>query len=170
MKKLFMLVAVLLVPVLAEAGVNTLTPGHYEGTIVDSINPSMKGLKLNADVKTEGSNVVATVTYEGGKEVWTWTDTTLTQEEIDLATNKPVRQYGAVAATTPTGSQQRYAIRCTDKAKNVCDAGIDSRNAWEIETGANSLKYTVYGVASAVEKANPAATAIKRHEFVFSKK
>jgi hypothetical protein len=125
-------------------------------------------MKVSMEVKHAGDNVVATVTYQDGKEVWTWNDKTLNQQEIDVKTGKVVQQYGASASTDTTTNKQVYNINCTDKITNTCDAGIDARNNWTIEASTGKLKYTVLGV-SKENKGNPAAKVEKRHEFTFNK-
>ena len=161
MKKL-MVVAVLValaLPVAAHAGIDA-TAGKYTGTAVVSADPSLNGKPLTAEVKKEGTNNVATITYpDGAKEVWKWNAKTLDQAELDKA-GKEGQKYGA----TFTGNG--YYVNCKDKAKNICDSDIDSRNYWIIDTTPDSFKYVVFGV-SKDKKADATAKAEKRHEFAF---
>ena len=90
MKKLMVIAVVvaLAVPCLAWSASNYVTsfkPGAYDGTI-SSVVPAINGKKVTMTLKYEGNNVVATVDFEGSKEVWTWNDKTLTQKEVDPKT------------------------------------------------------------------------------------
>lgn len=172
MKKLLVIVAVLALtlPVVASASNYTTAfkAGKYNGTI-NSVLPALNGKPVTMEVTTKGNDVVATVTYEGGKEVWTWNDTTLNQQEFDLATNKMTMQYGAKAPAATTGTSQKFEVNCKDKAKNDCDAGVDARNYWVLESSSpTTIKYIVFGIPKE-KKGDPSIKAEKRHEFVFNK-
>ena len=159
MKKMMVLmaVAVLALPALALGA--TATAGKYTGKIT-SLSPDLNNKTVTADVKNDGSNTTAKVTYtDGTSEEWNWNDKTLTQKEFDKA--------GKVTQTyTATLTDGKYFVNCKDKAKNECDAGIDARNYWTLNTTPNGITYEVYGVSK--DKKNDAtAKAEKRHTFAF---
>lgn len=142
--------------------------GNYEGKIT-SVSPEINNKPVNMELKQVGDNVVATVTYEGGKEVWTWNDKVLNQQEVDLKANKTLLTYGATAAGAAAGTKQSYNINCKDKTANKCDADVDARNYWVLESAPNTIKYIVYGV-DPKKKDDKTLKADKRHEFVFTLK
>lgn len=162
MKKLATALCVVLVVFAFSAWAGTPTPGKYQSTIV-SVNPTFNGQTATAEVKTEGTKSIATVLFSDAKEVWTWDGTTLLQQEYDLTTNQPTKQY------TATNKDGKYVLACKDTTNNTCDGDkdLDARTYWTINTGSNSFTYTVYGVDSA-KKADAAAQPVKRHEIVFN--
>lgn len=159
MKKLMVVAVVvaLALPAICMAG--TAKPGKYEGKVTFSVDPKLNGQNVTADVKTEGTSTVATITYAGGKEIWTWNDKTLDQKEVDN-TGKVLQQYKANFANG------KYELNCTDKAKNVGDAGIDCRNYWTINTTPDGFTYEVFGVGKD-KQTDATAKAQKRHTFAF---
>lgn len=159
MKKLMVVAVVvaLALPAICMAG--TAKPGKYEGKVTFSVDPKLNGQNVTADVKTEGTNTVATITYAGGKEIWTWNEKLLDQKEVDN-TGKVLQQYKANFANG------KYEVNCANKAKNECDAGIDSRNYWTINNTPDGFTYEVFGVAKD-KKADTTAQAGKRHTFAF---
>jgi len=176
MKRLLtaLVVIALSLPVVAISAsnyTNTFTAGKYAGTI-NSVIPELNGTKATATVTKAGNNVTITVVGTGWKEVWTVNETTnkttLVQTEYDVKTNKPTQTYSAIATTPTTGNSQKFNINCVDKAANKCDAGVDARNYWVIETTPNTINYVVYGVAG-TDKGNPTAKVNKRHTFTFTK-
>lgn len=172
MKRLLTLAVVvaLSLPVVAGAASNytgNFQAGTYTGTVT-SVIPAIDGKPATMEVKQIGNKVIATVSFEGGKEVWTWDNNKLNQQEIDLKKNTVAMTYDANAKGTPTGTKQTYYINCKDTANNVCDAGADYRNYWILDTNGNKITYTVFGVDPA-KKADKSLKATKRHEFVLNK-
>lgn len=172
MKKLLVVavaLALALPAITASASTYTASfaPGKYTGTI-KSVIPDLNGKPATLEIKQLGSKVVATAEFAGSKEVWTWDDTTLDQQEINPTTSATVANYKALAAGTPQGAKQTFNINCTDKTKNVCDAGADFRNYWVLEGTPTNFTYTVYGVDPA-KKTDTALKAVERHKFVFNK-
>lgn len=166
MKKLLVVAVLLALPALAWSAspyTSSFKDGKYEGTIT-SVLPDLNGKKATAEVKHVGDNVEMTVTYEGGKEVWTLNDKTLVQKEVDPKTGKVGMTYGATAAKSATPAEQTFNVNCKDKTN--CDAGIDARNYWTLKAAPNTFTYLVYGV-SKDKKADATAKAEKRHEFSF---
>lgn len=143
----------LAVPALAWSAPMT---GKYSGSFTFSVDPSLSGKPTTADVKSEGNKTTATVVTEGSKEVWTWDDKTLNQKEYDKG-GKVVQEY------TATLQGDKFTINCKDKAKNDCDAGIDSRNYWQVKTTPETITYLVYGVPRD-KKGDASAKVEKRHE------
>ncbi|MBT3181254.1 MAG: hypothetical protein HN337_01955 [Deltaproteobacteria bacterium] len=172
MKRLIMVAVVLAIslPALASATnyTNSFAAGDYKGTVT-SVIPQLNGKTADLKVTQVGDKVIGTVTFEGGKEVWTWDDTSLNQKEIDAKSEKVVMTYDANAAKTPKGNAQSFNIKCKDKANNVCDAGADHRNYWTLKGTNEKITYTVYGVDPA-NKSDKSLKAAKRHQFVFTKK
>lgn len=172
MKKLLVVavaVALALPAITASASTYTASfvPGKYTGTIT-SVIPDLNGKPATLEIKQLGNKVVATAEFAGSKEVWTWDDATLDQQEVNPKDNSTVATYKANAAGTPQGTKQTFNINCKDKVNNVCDAGADSRNYWVLEGTPTTFKYTVFGVDPA-KKTDKALTASKRHEFTFNK-
>lgn len=155
MKKWMFVVAViaLVVPALAWSAPMS---GKYSGSFVFSVDPSLNGKPSTAEVKSEGNKSIATVTTADSKEVWTWDGKTLNQKEYDNA-GKVTQEY------TATLQGDKYVINCKDRAKNECDAGIDSRNYWQIKETPESISYMVFGV-SRDKKGDTSAKAEKRHQ------
>lgn len=169
MKKLLVVVVALALslPMLAWSASSYVTAfptGKFKGEF-KSVVPEQNG-PATMEVKSEGGKVVATVESKGGKEVWSWDEKVLTQQEVDAKTNKVAQQYTATAPAAPAGTKQTYKINCA--SANQCDAGIDSRNYWVIETTPNTIRYTVFGV-SGDKKADPKATPVQRHDVTFTK-
>lgn len=169
MKKLLvaLVVVALAVPMVASATA-TKWPGYdaakYKVNVPFSAAAELKG--TTGDALVENGKLV--VTYMGGKEIWTFDEKVLLQEEIDPKTGKVAMAYTATATGPVTGNKQTYHVNCKNKAANECDAGIDSRNYWVIEKTDNGLKYLVYGVPKD-KKGDATLKAEKRHEFVFTK-
>lgn len=137
-------------------------PGKYEGSY-QSILPELNGQKCTADVKQVAENIEATVTCASGKkEVWTWNDKTLMQQEYDAKAGKVTEQYGATGTKAAT-TEQTFAIN-GDKVKNSCDAGIDCRQNWTIRTTTDGFEYVTFGPQ---EKKNPASPVVQRHLISF---
>jgi hypothetical protein len=160
MKKILVaaVVVALALPALGWAGMPKA--GKHEGKVTFSVDPKLNGQSLTADVKTEGSNTIATVSYAGGKEIWTWNDKMLDQKEVDN-TGKVLQEYKA------TFANGKYEVNCKDKAKNECDAGIDARNYWVINTAPDGAwTYEVFGIAKD-KKSDATVKAEKRHTFSF---
>jgi hypothetical protein len=166
-----MIVAVVLaiaLPALVSASTYTssFTAGPKTGTIT-SVLPDLNNKPATIEVKQVGDKVIGTAEFAGGKEVWTWDDKTLEQQELDK-TGKVISTYAATAAAAPAGNKQTYNINCKDKANNVCDANADSRTYWTLESTPTGMVYTVYGVGD--KKNDKTAVALKRHEFKFNNK
>lgn len=171
MKKIVVtLVAVAVSLPMVVMGASNFTSSFKDGKYnlaISSVLPDLNNKKGTAEVKHEGNQVVATVNYDGGQEVWKWDDKTLTQEEIDLKTNKTVDKYGATAEREPTATSQTYNINCKNKATNDCEAGVDARNKWTLEAVNAGFKYSYTGVAKA-DKGKMDVPVAKRFEFNFT--
>ncbi len=160
MKKLLILaVAVVVFPVVASAA-TTCTPGTYNGKLW-SVAKDLNGKTGTLTVAKEGDKCVMNFKTEGSKETWELAGNNLIQKEYDAA-GKVTSQY------TATLNGDKYVINCKDKAKNVCDGDVDSRNYWQLNTTTDKVVYTVYGVGTE-NKTNPTAAVAKRHEFTFTK-
>ncbi len=172
MKRLIIVAAVLAISLPALAGASSYTKsfetGEYKGTVT-SVIPQLNGKTADLKVTQVGDKVIGTVTFEGGKEVWTWDDKTLNQKEIDVKTDKVMMTYEANAEGTPKTNTQAFNVKCKDKDNNVCDAGADYRNYWKLSGTGEKITYTVYGV-DPKKKDDKSLKAKKRHEFVFTKK
>lgn len=171
MKKLLLVAVVLAlsVPVVAFGGTpytDSFKEGKYRGTIT-SVVPDLNGKKAEMVVTREKDKVTATVTYEGGKEIWSWDDKVLLQKEIDPATGKEGMTYGATATKPATTNSQAFNVNCKNKTKNECDAGADARFYWELKSSPSKIDYIVYGVAKE-EFTKPEVQAKKRHTFSFT--
>lgn len=159
MKKMMAVAVLALIALPAIAWSGSVTPGKYTVSIT-SVLPELNGKTAEAEAKVQGADNFLKVTMgDGTWEEWAWNNNTLTQKEFDKS-GKVVNQYVA------TNSGGKYTINCKDKAKNDCDAGIDSRNYWTINTTPTGLTYEVYGV-SKDKKSDPTAAVVKRHTFAF---
>lgn len=160
MKKFLVAVVVVALALPALAWSANIASGKYDGKI-QSVLPELNGKTIKAEVKQAGTKTEATVTYDNGdKEVWTWDGAVLDQVELDK-TGKEVQKYGAKF------NSGKYEINCADKVANKCDAGVDKRNYWTINSTPNSFTYEVWGVGK--DKMNDAAAApAKRHTFTFN--
>ena len=145
----------------------SFSAGNYTGTMT-SVIPQMNDQSTNLEIVHIGNNVIGTLTFAGGKEVWTWNDKLLRQQEIDIKSNKVSMSYNADAAGAPTGTKQTYHIRCKNKLSNKCDADADSRNYWVMEGKPGTITYTVFGVDPA-KIADKNLKATERHQFVFKR-
>lgn len=178
MKKMLALVvvAVFALPAIAWSAspITSLKDGKYEGTL--KVNPeavksekdvkkvevlkAIDNQKVVANVKHEGENAVANVTYytKDGKidtqEDWIWNQKTITQKDKE-------QSYSATATAPITSNVGTYAVNCKDKANNVCDAGVDARGSWTLNTTNDSLTYK-YTNVTGDQKADKAAKAIDR--------
>lgn len=170
MKRAMIAVAVvaLSLPVLANASDYTASfkDGVYNGTI-KSVSPEINNLAAKMTVKHEGNNVVGTVEYKDGKEIWTWNDMTINQKEMDLKTGAVAMEYGATAEKPVAGLEQKYLINCKDRAKNICDGDVDGRSNWVLKSAPNSITYLMFGVAKE-KKGDAKEPVAQRHEFKFS--
>ncbi len=161
MKKSVLAVAVAVFAMSANAFA-AVTAGTYTGTIT-SVLPELNNQAVTMDLKLIGNKSVATVKYQGGEEVWSWDDKVLDQQEI--VNGQPTLQYKAKVIDQPNV----YHINCVDKTANKCDADVDSRNFWTLNTTPTSVTYIVNGV-DPKKKSDPTAKAEKRHEFKFNLK
>ncbi len=162
MKKALVIAAALVVVPAFGWAATTCNTGSYTGKIW-SIDKALNGTTGNLEVKKDGEKCVMNFKAPEANEVWEISGKTLAQKEMDLKTSKVVQQYNANLEGT-----DKWAINCKDKAKNDCDAGVDSRNYWEIKTTPNEVVYSVYGVGSE-NKGKADAKVVKRHEFTFTK-
>lgn len=153
MKKFLVVAVAVALSLPALAWSSAPTAGKYEGKITSEVK-ELNGQPVTMEVKTEGGKVVANVAFTDGKEVWTWDDKTLTQKELG-PDGKVAREYGA------TFTNGAYYVNCKDKAKNVCDADIDSRVNWKLVTTPDQINYILTGVAKA-EKGDPNAKVRER--------
>lgn len=135
--------------------------GKYEASY-QSIVPELNGQKCAAEVKQVAENVEATVTCANSKEVWTWNDKTLMQQEIDVKAGTVKGKYSATGTKAAT-TEQNFAIN-GDKAKNACDAGVDCRTNWTIRTTADGFEYVTFGPK---DKKDPASPVVQRHLLQF---
>lgn len=159
MKKLLVVAVAVALALPAMAWGAGLKMGKYEGKIT-SVLPELNGKAVTADVKVTGTDSIAKVSYSDGTwEEWSWNDKVLNQKEFDK-TGKVTQTYGA------TNAAGKYQVNCKDKVKNVCDADIDSRNYWTINTTPDGFTYEVYGV-SKDKKSDTTAKVEKRHAFAF---
>lgn len=159
MKKMMVVAVMALLVLPAAAWSANVAPGKYT-TSITSVLPELNGKTFPAEAKLQGTdNFVKVSMPDGTWEEWTWNNKTLIQKEYDKA-GKVVQQY------TATNVGGKYMINCKDKAKNDCDAGIDSRNYWTINVSPNTITYVVYGVSKEM-KGNPTAKTELRHTFAF---
>lgn len=172
--------ALMLIAALAVAGsayaaapvLTNLKPGKFTGTLKSYVSKAIDGKQGGLTVAKTAQGTLMTFTVAGAqgqeREEWLLTGDTLKQTEFD-ATGKAVKTYsGKIAAAKPaTAGEATFAINCSDAAKNVCDGGIDFRNAWTVSATGDTVTYTVWGVATPEDRTNPKAAAIKRHEFSF---
>lgn len=170
-----MLVVALAVTSSAFAATPVLTnlkPGNFTGTIKSYVSKAIDGKQGALTVAKTATGTLMTFKVAGAqgmeREEWLVQGDTLKQTEYD-ATGKAVKSYTAkIAAAKPaTAGEATFAINCSDAAKNVCDGNIDFRNAWTVGATGDTVTYTVWGVATPEDRANPKATPIKRHEFSF---
>ncbi len=170
-----MLVVALAVTSSAFAATPILTDmkaGKFSGTLKSYVSKAIDGKKGELTVAKTGEGTLLTFKVEGAqgneREEWLLQGDELVQREFD-ASGKMTRNYTAKITTTKpaTAGEATFAIHCQDAAKNVCDGGIDSRNAWTISSNGDSVTYTVWGVEKAEDRNNPKANVIKRHEFSF---
>jgi len=160
MKKVLVLVAVMaILPAIASAAL-TCNPGTYNGKFT-SVVKELNGKTGTLAVTKEGDKCTMKFKAEGANETWEVAGNTLTQTEYDN-TGKTTQKYTAAA------QGDKWVINCKDRAKNDCDAGIDNRNYWKINTTPTTVDYLVYGVGDA-NKTNPTATVVERHKFSFTK-
>lgn len=169
-----MLVVALAVTSSAFAATPVLTnlkPGNFAGTF-KSVSKALDGKQGALTVTKTATGTLMTSTVAGApgqeREEWLVQGDTLKQTEYDAA-GKAVKTYAAkIVATKPaTAGEATFAINCTDAAKNVCDGNIDFRNAWTVGATGDTVTYTVWGVATPEDRANPKAAPIKRHEFSY---
>lgn len=158
MKKMLVLaVALVVIPAMGFAA-TTCNPGTYKGSLW-SVAKDLNGKSGTLTVAKNGDKCVFNFKTEGSSETWELVGNTLVQKEYDN-TGKVTDSY------TATLNGDKYVINCKDKAKNDCDAGIDSRNYWQLGNTTDGYKYVVYGVGTE-NKGNATAPVAKRHEFTF---
>ncbi|MBI2343948.1 MAG: hypothetical protein HYV02_06425 [Deltaproteobacteria bacterium] len=177
MRRGFLALAVMLMSgsVLAETTpiLTNLQGGQFTGTIKSYVSKAIDGKKGDLTVKKTPEGTLMSFKLQGAagqeREEWLVQGDTLIQREFDAA-GKMTRTYTAnIAPSRPMSAKEAtFAIHCTDKAKNVCDAGIDNRNSWTITADANRVTYTVWGIEKKEDQVNPSAPVVKRHEFMFT--
>lgn len=160
MKKLVILAVAVTLALPAAVMAANPAPGKYNCQIT-SVLPELNNQTCTAEVKQVGTKAEAKVTYKNGDaKSWAWDDKTLEQKEFDKA-GKETQKYGA------TFANGRYNIN-GDKATNNCDAKVDCRNYWTIDTTPNAFTYQVYGVNKDKQSDSKAPAAL-RHTFKFTK-
>lgn len=169
MKKWIAVAVAVVLPVLAHAAsldLGTIKSGTYEGTFT-SVVPAYNGQKATAVVTNKGNEIELTVSSAPGttdpwKEVWTLSCNTLVQKELDPKTGAPGKSYGASAAQPCNGT---YNVN-KNAANGACDAGIDCRNYWTVQSTNNGFIYSGYGVPKE-KKADATAKAEQRFSVPF---
>ncbi len=151
---------------------SNLKPGNFNGTLKSYVSKAIDGKQGTLTVAKTEQGALMTFKVAGAqgseREEWLLQGDQLVQREFD-ATGKMVKSYTAKITTTKpaTAGEATFAINCTDAAKNVCEGGIDSRNAWTVSSTGDTVTYTVWGVEKPEDRTNPKAAVIKRHEFTF---
>lgn len=159
----------------AEPILGQLKSGQYAGQIASAVSKSLDGTQGKLDIKRTANGTLFTFTANGAKgqtrEEWLFQGDALTQTEYN-DDGKQVASYAAlIDPARPMGTDEAtFNVHCADRIKNVCDNGIDSRNAWTIAVRGDTLKYTVWGVETSEQRNDPKAPVVKRHEFTFSAK
>lgn len=148
-KMLFLAVLLSLVPAFASAA--TCTNGTYSGTVT-SVSSDINGKPVTMTATQKGNACELTSDIAGSKEVWTWTDTTLTQKELNKDGTVAL-QYGA------TKNGDKYTINCKE---NACDGGVNKDTYWKLNATADAITYEVYGHQVKDDAASP---IVKRHTY-----
>ncbi|OGQ05936.1 MAG: hypothetical protein A3F82_05595 [Deltaproteobacteria bacterium RIFCSPLOWO2_12_FULL_44_12] len=152
----------------ADSYIAKFKPGKWEGKVVNSVSPDLKGKKFTGMTEVKGDEVIVTVVMEGAKggekEVWKITPTKLVQTEYDAA-GKSVATYTANAKKGGTDAEKTFEINCADRAAKKCDNNIDPNNTWTLKTEGQKFTYLVRGVKDKKEVNSP---VVDRHLFQFN--
>ncbi|GEM_PF-3424955 len=175
MKKIAIICAVLVVSgsaLAADPILSALKPGKYSGSVQSFVDSSINGKKGTVAVAKSEQGTVVTFVMDGAqgkeREEWLIQGSDLIQKEYDAAGKVVANYTSSITPARPaTATEATFAVHCSDRAKNVCDNGIDARNSWTLAVNGDKLTYTVWGVKSKEDRANPTAPVVKRHEFSF---
>lgn len=140
--------------------------GKWEGKVIESVDPSLKGKKVTATTMTAGDWVTVNVVWEGAKgqekEVWKISPTSLVQTEYD-AQGKTKATYTADIRKGGSNNEKVFDVHCADKAAKKCDNNIDPANNWTIGVWDTKWSYVVKGLK---DKSDPKSLG-ERHRFEF---
>lgn len=170
-KYLLTTVAVLGLAFSTQAADNFLAkfkPGKWEGKVVNSVSPDLKGKKVTATTNVKGDEVTVTVVTEGAKggekEVWKITPTKLIQTEYDEK-GKAAGTYTANAKKSGMDTERTFEINCADRAAKKCDNNIDPNNSWTLKVEGEKFTYLVRGLKDKKALNSP---VVDRHLFQFN--
>jgi hypothetical protein len=153
-------VAITLFLLPAAAGAWECHPGTYKGKTY-SVTHGLH--QKDATLKVTKSGETCTMKFDAPDaetwEIWELTGNRLVQQDLDKK-GKLIQKYGATLEVRD--GQEGYFVDCKDKGK--CDAKVDNRYFWRIETPKDRVVYSVWGVAPAKQN-DPAAQPRKRHEY-----